>query len=193
MKLDWVLAWLVASSFGLSGCASAPSAESARHQVQAQAAPEPVTVYRDGRFLVSAQPDEATIRAVHAEGVGTIISCRSDEEMAELGFDEPALAQSLGMRYVHVPMGRDHGYSPDQLATFTRAMRESDGPVYVHCASGGRARTAVMAYLIREQGYSVNEARNAAVRLGEDRPALDQMLGETVVYGLTDRDLERAR
>jgi protein tyrosine phosphatase (PTP) superfamily phosphohydrolase (DUF442 family) len=113
--------------------------------------------------------------------------------MAALGFDEPALAQSLGMRYVHVPMGRDHGYSTDQLAAFTLAMRETEGPVYVHCASGGRARTAIMAYLIREQGYSVNEARNTAARLGEDTPALDKLLGETVVYGLTERDLQQAR
>jgi uncharacterized protein (TIGR01244 family) len=195
MRVEWIMSWLVTVSFGLMGCGSsngdrvasldappaavAPTPAPAKTQEQ-----QPVQIHRDGRFLVSGQPDEAALRTAQSEGVTTVISCRSDEEMAGLGFDEAALVQSLGMRYVHVAMGRDHGYSPEQLAQFTSSLRQAQGPVYVHCASGARARNAIMGYLIREQGYSVDEAMKTALRLGQEEPILDQLLGQRVNYGL---------
>lgn len=197
MKLDWMMSWVMLATIGLGGCsgpqiASEPVEAAAEPAAEPAAELEPVELHRDGRFIVSAQPAESDLRALAAENVGIVISCRSVEEIDELGFDEAALAGELGMTFVHVPMGRDHEYNPDQLAAFTEAVRSADGPVYVHCASGGRARYAVMGYLIREQGYSVDAAMEASRRLGASEPILDRLLGEPVRYGLTERDLDQA-
>lgn len=192
MKLDWMMSWIMLATIGLSGCGSTTVMETTPAATAAEASvePEPVELHRDGRFIVSGQPDAAALRSLADEGVTTVVSCRSAEEMEGLDFDEAALAAELGMTYVHIPMGRDHGYGPEQVAAFTESVRSIEGPVYVHCASGGRARYAVMGYLIREQGYSVDEAMSASRRLGASEPILDQLLGEPVRYGLTQRDIE---
>ncbi len=193
MKLDWMMSWVMLATIGLAGCSSTPEPTEAPAAAEtAQAEPDPIELHRDGRFIVSEQPDEATLRALADEGVGTVISCRSVEEMEGLDFDQAALLTELGLSYVHVPMGRDHGYEPAQVAALTEAVRATEGPVYIHCASGGRARYAVMGYLVREQGYSVDQAMAAAKRLGAREPILDQLLGEPVRYGLTERDLQQS-
>ncbi len=191
MKLDWMMAWVVLATIGLGGCGSKPSVQTqptASAQTPAEA--EPVTLHRDGRFIVSAQPDETTLRTLAGEGVGTVISCRSVEEMEALGFDQAALARELGMTYVHVPMGRDHGYEPGQIAAFNEAIRGLDGPIYVHCASGGRARTVIMGHLIREESLTVDEAFAASERLGGSRLSLEELLGEKVSFELTGEPLD---
>lgn len=191
MKLDWMMTWVMLATIGLGGCGSTPMVESTPIATPAASAePEPVELHRDGRFIVSGQPDEATLRMLAGEGVGTVISCRSVEEMDSLGFDQAALAQELGMTYVHVPMGRDHGYEPGQIAAFNEAIRGIDGPIYVHCASGGRARTVIMGHLIREEGQSVDEAFAASERLGGSRLSLEELLGEKVSFELTGEPLD---
>ncbi|MEL6796569.1 MAG: sulfur transferase domain-containing protein [Planctomycetota bacterium] len=191
MKLDWMMSWIVLATIGLGGCGSSTPTMVESAEASAPAAePEPVELHRDGRFIVSGQPNEPTLRALAKEGITTVVSCRSVEEMDGLDFDQVALLNELGLEYVHIPMGRDHGYEPGQVAAFTESVRSTDGPVYVHCASGGRARYAIMGYLIREQGYSVDEAMAASRRLGASERALDRLLGEPVRYGLTERDVK---
>ncbi|MEL6497067.1 MAG: sulfur transferase domain-containing protein [Planctomycetota bacterium] len=191
MKLDLVISWMVLVTVGMSGCAASGPTTAAKDAAAAESVDaEAVELHRDGRFIVSAQPDRRTLENLAGEGVTTVISCRSDNEMAKLGFDQRAAAADLGLRYVHIPMGGDHGYDPGQIAAFADSVRSIEGPVYVHCASGGRARYAIMGYLIREQGFSADEAMAASRRLGSREPILDQLLGETVRYGLTERDLQ---
>lgn len=186
MKLDWMMSWVMLATIGLGGC-SGPQIASEPVEAAAEPAaePEPVELHRDGRFIVSAQPSEADLRMIAAEGVGTVISCRSVKEMEGLGFDEAALASELGITYVHVPMGGDHGYEPGQIEAFTEVVRGIDGPVYVHCASGSRARSLIMGHLIREQGYSFDQAFATAERLGGTRLSFERLLGEKVSFQLT--------
>lgn len=185
MKLDWMMSWIMLATIGLSGCAATPNAEAP----VAAAEPKLVELHRDGRFIVSAQPNELTLRQLAKEGVGTVISCRSAEEMDGLDFDQAALAGELGMTYVHVPMGRDHGYEPAQVAAFSDAIKGLEGPIYVHCASGGRARSVIMGHMIRDDGASVDEAFEASERLGGSRLLLEQLLGEKVTFELSGEAL----
>ncbi|MEO1534660.1 MAG: sulfur transferase domain-containing protein [Planctomycetota bacterium] len=188
MKLDWMMSWVMLATIGLGGCAATTTTDPA-DTTPAEAEAEPVELHRDGRFIVSGQPSAADLRLVAKEGVATVVTCRSVSEMEALDFDQAALAGELGMRYVHVPMGRDHGYEPSQIAAFTEAIESADGPIYVHCASGGRARALIMGHLIRHEGMSFDEAFAATERLGGDRLSFERLLGEKVSFELTGESL----
>lgn len=162
----------------LSACTSTPPL------AEAPAAPDPVTIHERDRFLVSGQPSKADLVALAERGVTTVVCMRSDEEMAELEFDEPAAVEALGMTYVHIPMGRDHGYEPHQVARLNAVLDSTDGPVYLHCGSGYRARQLWMASMVSRGQMTVDEAKLAARDLGESEPALDQLLGRRVTYEL---------
>ncbi|MEM8757786.1 MAG: protein tyrosine phosphatase family protein [Planctomycetota bacterium] len=154
--------------------------------VSTSPAPEPVELFERNRFLVSGQPSKADLAAIAGRGVTTVVCTRSDEEMAELiaedGFDERAAVEALGMTYVHIPMGTDHGYEPHQVARLNAVLDSADGPVYLHCGSGYRARQLWMASMVSRGTMTVDEAKLAARDLGEREPALDQLLGRRVTY-----------
>lgn len=68
------------------------------------------------------------LEQLSAWGVRTILSV--DGKAPEV-----ALAASLGMRYVHVPI-QYSGISDDQVARISKTFRELEGPFYVHCFHG---------------------------------------------------------
>ncbi len=71
-------------------------------------------------------------------GIKTIVSV----DGARPDVDE---ARANGMRYVHIPIGYD-GVPPEAGKGLTRAVRECEGPIYIHCHHGkhrGPAAAAV--------------------------------------------------
>lgn len=137
--------------------------------------------FRAGRIAVSAQPTAGDLRRVRERGVGTVINLRSNKEMADreaVPFDEAAEVADLGMTYVHIPLGGDDGYSPEDVDAFARALEACDGDAIIHCASGGRARAMWSAYLIRERGWTPEQAERLRRTLGEKPGALERLLGD---------------
>ena len=130
---------------------------------------EPKTrAHRDGKLLISAQPTEETLDWLAAEGVKTVINLRTSRENRNNSFDEQQHAEDLGLNFVHIPMGGEDDYTPEQVRQFAKAFREAEskGDVLVHCSSGGRARLIWMAYLIEELGLEPEEAIARANKLG---------------------------
>src|SRR6185436_18173874 len=126
--------------------------------------PNPVTLDTTGLFqakfvsvgddmFIAGQPTEKALRDLRAKGVTTIVNLRMPNEMAQVGFDEAALAKELGMRYVHIPMSGApaNPYGPRELDTFAAAMASADGKVLLHCTIAWRASHLWAAYLIRER------------------------------------------
>lgn len=141
---------------------------------------EPKTrVHREGKLLISAQPTEDTLDWLAAKGVKTVINLRTNRENRNNGFDELEHARELGMNFVHIPMGGEDDYTPEQVRQFAKAFREAEarGDVLVHCSSGGRARLIWMAYLIEELGLEPEEAIARANKLGGRPWELDRLLG----------------
>lgn len=61
-------------------------------------------------------------------------------------------AESRGMRYIHIPIGY-HGLSAEQQLRIARAVRDFEGPIYLHCHHGkhrGPAAAATAAVLLGE-------------------------------------------
>jgi len=160
----------------LSACMSdgAPRADAAAPPAAA-AAPAPATppappfdtrVVRDGSVLIAPQPLAADLEALGAKGVRRVINLRTSEEMATLGFDEAALAQSKGMAYTLLPIAGNAGFTPAALDAFSAAMASGEGDVLLHCASGTRAAHLYAAWLVREQGLSPEDAMRRVGPLG---------------------------
>jgi tyrosine-protein phosphatase SIW14 len=98
-------------------------------------------------YYRGAQPvgqDYADLRAL---GVKTIIDFQKDGDRAE-----PGMVQSLGMKYVRIPMTTRIVPTPQQVNEFLSIVNDpANQPVYVHCA-GGRHRTGVMTAIYRMTG-----------------------------------------
>lgn len=162
--------------------------------------PNPVVLDTTGLFqekfasvgddmFIGGQPTEKAIRELRAKGVTTIVNLRMPEEMAQIGFDEAALAKELGIKYVHIPMRGtpENPYGPKQLETFAAAMASADGKVLLHCTVAWRASHLWAAYLIQDRNTPVATALAQArqINLRDDRPfgtqqPLEGFLGRTV-------------
>jgi uncharacterized protein (TIGR01244 family) len=137
--------------------------------------PNPVTLDTAGLFqakfvsvgddmFVGGQPTEKALRELRAKGVTTIVNLRMPQEMAQVAFDEAALAKELGMRYVHIPMNGspENPYGPKALDAFAAAMASADGKVLLHCTIAWRASHLWAAYLIRDRSVPVTTALSQA-------------------------------
>ena len=163
--------------------------------------PNPVNLDTTGMFqakfvsvgddmYIGGQPTEKALRELRAKGVTTLVNLRMPEEMAQVGFDEAALARELGIKYVQIPMRgtAENPYGPKELDAFTAAMASADGKVLLHCTIAWRASHLWAAYLIRERKTPVATALSQAwlinlmddMRMGGDRQPLEGFLGRVV-------------
>jgi len=163
--------------------------------------PDPVSLSTNGLFqdkfvsvgddlFIAGQPTEKALRELRAKGVTTVVNLRMPEEMARVGFDEAALVQALGMKYVHIPMRGTaaNPYGPRQLDAFVAALDAADGKVLLHCTIAWRASHLYAAYLIRERQVPVATALAQTrrinlmddMRMGADQQPLEGFLGHPV-------------
>lgn len=103
----------------------------------------------DERFYRGAQPKTLEdIRALKALDISTVIDLQSEPEPQERGWVE-----SLGMRYVNIPMVEKKYPRTEWVAAFMQTVDDpSTGKFYVHCA-GGRHRTGSMGAVYRFEKY----------------------------------------
>ncbi|MCU0634226.1 MAG: sulfur transferase domain-containing protein [Gemmatimonadaceae bacterium] len=157
---------------------------SATAQAQRAAVPFPVKLDNTGfadalarvgdSLFIAGQPTEAALRKLAAEGVTTVISVRTPPEHANrqaVPFDEPALAQSLGMRWINIPARGDslYPYSPASVDALAKALGESKGKVLLHCTIAYRASHLYTAFLVKYRGLPLEEAlkHGRAINLGQ--------------------------
>ena len=184
----------------------APSAGAARVDHTARDTAALHNVVRVTPKLVSgALPEgDAAFDELRAMGVRTIISvdgARPDVERAG----------ARGMRYVHIPL-RYEGYTREQQLEVARAVRDVEGPIYLHCHHGkhrGPAAAASAAVLLgdltAEEGVVVLRAAGTSPSyaglyrcVAEAEPAearvIDSVSGEFVavarVSGLVEAMVE---
>ena len=98
----------------------------------------------DERFYRGAQPKEDEYSQLKALGIQTVIDLQEKPK----GYEKAAV-ESLGMRYVNIPMV-DKAYPKDEwVAEFLRVVNDPQtGKFYVHCA-GGRHRTGTIGAVYR--------------------------------------------
>ncbi len=176
--------------FMLGGCANTETvAQEAAVVSEPTVTLSDVELYRSGSMLLAGQVTPDQLRRLRAEGVRAVINCRTQGEMDGLPFDEPGLIAELGMAYVHLPLGGDDGFSPDDVDRFALALHEHGEHVLVHCAGGGRVMVLYTAYLVRHGGLTVDQAKVRVQALGQGPSSLERLLGERVRYELTGEPL----
>jgi protein tyrosine phosphatase (PTP) superfamily phosphohydrolase (DUF442 family) len=103
----------------------------------------------DDRFYRGAQPKERDYKDLASLGIRTIIDLRHDSEE-----DEQRVVESLGMKYVHIPMIAKKYPTPAATELFLNTVNDpSTGKFFVHCA-GGRHRTGAMGAVYRFEFYN---------------------------------------
>ncbi|MGE3857940.1 MAG: tyrosine-protein phosphatase [Dehalococcoidia bacterium] len=117
-------------------------------------------LYRGG------QPDAEGFRYLHALGVDTIVSLRNDDS-------ERALVESLGMRWVHIPVtfrpfGWGDDLSQDDVERFLAVVDDpANGTVFLHCQRGAdRTGTFAGLYRVLRQGWTLDRAYGEARDVG---------------------------
>lgn len=105
----------------------------------------------DERFYRGAQPKKNDYESLKALGINTVIDLQADPKEYE-----KQIVESLGMRYVNIPMEGKTYPTNEQVAAFTKLVDDPEtGKFYVHCA-GGRHRTGAMGAVYRFNKYNWN-------------------------------------
>jgi tyrosine-protein phosphatase SIW14 len=106
----------------------------------------------DERFYRGAEPKGLEdIQALKDLGINTVIDLQEKPERTER-----SAVESLGMRYVNIPMVDKAYPKPEWVAAFLKTVDDpSTGKFFVHCA-GGRHRTGSMGAVYRFEKYGWN-------------------------------------
>jgi uncharacterized protein (TIGR01244 family) len=122
-------------------------------------------------WYIGPQPSVTDLEEMKSRGVGLVISTRRPGEMEQLGFDESQEARARGMEHLNIAVGgTEYPFVPAMLETFTQAVDASEGPILMHCRSGYRVSVLAAAYLVKEQGVSVDAAIE---KIGNQRVTAD--------------------
>jgi protein tyrosine phosphatase (PTP) superfamily phosphohydrolase (DUF442 family) len=98
------------------------------------------------KVISGGQPDgEAAFRELKQLGVKTIISVDGAKPDVEL-------ARKHGLRYVHLPHGYD-GIPEKRAKELAKAVRDLDGPIYIHCHHGRHRSPAAAAVACVSAGF----------------------------------------
>ena len=124
----------------------------------------------DANLWRGAAPGEVGYRSLAANGATTVVDLRAEEGLT---YDHELL-DSLGLDLVRIPMRDGQSPTTDQVERFLAAVRESDGPVFVHCGAGvGRTGAMVAVYEVSSGGANGLEAMRANLSVGP--PSLEQL------------------
>ncbi len=106
-------------------------------------------------LYAAGQPAAEQWSGIAASGVTTVINLRPESEQP--GRDERSEVDAAGMRYVALPVAGADDISAANADALMQALRQADGPVLVHCASGNRVG-ALLALGAARAGMPVEEA-----------------------------------
>ena len=106
------------------------------HKLPTKHLPNAIQIH--DKVISGGLPDgEQAFRELKALGVKTIISVDGAKP-------EVAIARRYGMRYVHLPHGYN-GILPERVRELAKAVRDLEGPIFIHCHHGKHRSPAAAA------------------------------------------------
>lgn len=105
----------------------------------------------DERFYRGAQPKEKDYESLKALGITTVVDLQDEPKEYE-----KRMVESLGMRYVNIPMVGKTYPTEEAVTAFLKLVDDPQtGKFFVHCA-GGRHRTGALGAVYRFTKYNWN-------------------------------------
>lgn len=151
---------LVGGALLLGGCAGSAKTDAAAEKPKPPRTAEWSDFSADSereRVFIGGQPSVAALEEFKAVGGTVVVNLRTDEEMAFLPYYGRTV-EAMGLEHVRVPTGgADLG--PDTHAALLEVLDRAEGPVLLHCASGGRATYLWGGHLTQADGYSAADAK----------------------------------
>jgi len=118
---------------------------------------------REG-VLTGGQPTEEQLAEMADAGYRTLVNLRTSGEN-EISDREAELAETLGLRYVQLPVAGAEGLTEDNARELSKLLGdESAYPMVVHCGSGNR----VGALFALEAFHVHGEDPETALRIGKE-------------------------
>lgn len=188
--------FVTVSQFGVAvadeGTATALAQSAAASQVESTTvgdAPNVSTV--QDKIFFSGQPTAASLLGFREKGVKTVINLRTETEMQALDFDESKLVESLGMKYINIPIGRDE--PSDETISFLMNTIETSSlePMLMHCASSTRVGYAWAMYRGTRGGESVQDAIEQGKKAGMHSPVLEERVSNYIARQLKKSDTKK--
>ena len=140
-------------------------------------------LYQTGNLFLSGQPSRNDFSTLSLKGVTLVVNVRTKEEMerfARDNFDEKEYLQDLKIKYLQAGVGGKAGYHPETIDKISEAIAASHGKVLIHCGSAVRATMIWMAWLVKNNKCSIDEA----MTLGKEA-RFSFPFGELIGYPLT--------
>ncbi|WP_282268158.1 sulfur transferase domain-containing protein [Stenotrophomonas sp. PS02298] len=107
-------------------------------------------------LITAGQPSAQQLRDAAANGVTTVIDLRRTDE--DRGYDEAALAEQLGLRYVRLPIAGAGDITESNARTLDRLLKQDGGKTLLHCASSNRAGALLSVIEARVNGAAMDDA-----------------------------------
>ena len=137
----------------------------------------------DDQLLIGGQPDEAQLRQAAAAGIEVVVNLRRTDEQVD--FDQEAVVNELGMRYLHLPISGAADLTPESAEAFGEILETIDGQrALLHCASGNRVGALFALHAGLHQGLDTEEA----IEYGRERGLgdLDEAVRERLEHKRAD-------
>ena len=146
----------LAASTASTAAAATPPGTSAPTSRSAMS--ESVSNYRrpSPGLLTGGQPAATEWAALAAAGVRTVINLRPAAEMG--GRDEAGEVAAAGLGYRELPVGGQADLTLANARALRRLLRDAEGAVLVHCASGNRVGALLALAAAAEDGVGVEQA-----------------------------------
>jgi protein tyrosine phosphatase (PTP) superfamily phosphohydrolase (DUF442 family) len=112
----------------------------------------------DETLATSGQPSIAELGAIAKDGVEVVINLALHDDPRYSLPDEVGTVESLGMKYVHIPVQFDAPTEQDLRAFFTAMEKHEGKKMLVHCAANKRVTSFLGLYRVMRQGWNVDRA-----------------------------------
>lgn len=88
------------------------------------------------RYITGGQPSIADLEKMAATNIQVIINLRGEGEFSD--FNEKKIVESLGMKYVSLPISSAQDINTESVKKFHQILADNKGNSLIHCASGNR-------------------------------------------------------
>jgi len=129
--------------------------------------------------LTGGQPTEEELTALAKAGYRTVVNLRTEGENA-VSDREAALAEELGMRYLHIPVAGAKGLTEENARRLSEVLEDEElRPLVVHCGSGNRVGALFALEAFQIDGEDPAKALEIGLEAGLTRlePVVREKLG----------------